>query len=205
MGGNYRISWLKDVIGTEKAIIAKSSFWRKCIVGRNEVAGSGYDAFRLYHGNDAAYTPGTYFPGIGGSFCLWRKKIIETYREHGVIVESLCFTGGIPTKNPWLVQAYTDVLGLPVTVLEDSVSATLGSAITAAVAAGTEMGGYATLADATAAMAAKRIKAYSPNPLRTVVYEQLYREYVRLHDYLGIGNESIMKQLRRIKEGTGRD
>lgn len=133
------------------------------------------------------------------------KKIIETYREHGVIVESLCFTGGIPTKNPWLVQAYADVLGLPVTVLEDSVSATLGSAITAAVAAGTEMGGYATLADATAAMATKRIKAYSPNPLRTVVYEQLYREYVRLHDYLGIGNESIMKQLRRIKEGTGRD
>lgn len=97
------------------------------------------------------------------------------------------------------------MLGLPVTVLEDSFSATLGSAITAAVAAGTEMGGYATLADATAAMAAKRIKAYSPNPLRTVVYEQLYREYVRLHDYLGIGNESIMKQLRKIKEGTGRD
>lgn len=133
------------------------------------------------------------------------QKIIETYREHGVIVESLCFTGGIPTKNPWLVQVYTDVLGLPVTVLEDSVSATLGSAITAAVAAGTEMGGYATLADATAAMAAKRIKAYSPNPLRTVVHEQLYREYMRLHDYLGIGNESIMKQLRKIKEGTGRD
>ena len=49
------------------------------------------------------------------------KKIIETYREHGVIVESLCFTGGIPTKNPWLAQVYTDVLGLPVTVLEDSV------------------------------------------------------------------------------------
>ena len=120
-------------------------------------------------------------------------------------MESLCFTGGIPTKNPWLAQVYTDVLGLPVTVLEDSVSATLGSVITAAVAAGTEMGGYATLADATAAMAAKRIKAYSPNPLRTVVYEQLYRKYVRLHDYLGIGNESIMKQLRRIKEGTGRD
>lgn len=77
MGGNYRISWLKDVIGTEKAIIAKSSFWRKCIVGRNEVAGSGYDAFRLYHGNDATYTPGTYFPALVEASAFGAKKSLR--------------------------------------------------------------------------------------------------------------------------------
>lgn len=79
-------------------------------------------------------------------------------------MESLCFTGGIPTKNPWLAQVYTDVLGLPVTVLEDSVSATLGSAITAAVAAGTEMGGYATLADADRSHGRKENKSVQSQP-----------------------------------------
>ena len=132
------------------------------------------------------------------------KKIVETYREYGIEVKNLCFTGGIPVKNPWLVQVYTDILGLPVSVVEDSVSAALGSAITAAAAAGANAGGYDTLAQAITAMAVKEKKCYSPNPEHVMMYDELYREYKRLHDYMGYGNESIMKQLRKIKDRVSR-
>ena len=40
---------------------------------------------------------------------------------------------------------------------------------------------------------------YAPNPESAKVYERLYGEYKRLHDYFGRGENPVMKVLRQIR------
>ena len=74
----------------------------------------------------------------------------------------------------------------------------------AAVAAGVETGGYATVVDASRHMARLRDESYRPNPDHRAVYDELYREYVRLHDLFGRGEVDVMKTLRRLRGAAGR-
>ena len=39
---------------------------------------------------------------------------------------------------------------------------------------------------------------YHPNAAASAVYDQLYAEYVRLHDYFGRGENDVMLRLRRL-------
>jgi L-ribulokinase len=40
---------------------------------------------------------------------------------------------------------------------------------------------------------------YHPNPEASAVYDRLYAEYLRLHDYFGRGENDVMKRLRAIR------
>jgi L-ribulokinase len=40
---------------------------------------------------------------------------------------------------------------------------------------------------------------YRPIPENQPIYDRLYAEYVRLHDYFGRGENDVMKVLKRIK------
>lgn len=57
----------------------------------------------------------------------------------------------------------------------------------AAVAAGVETGGYATVVEASRHTARLRQESYRPNLDHRAVYDELYRRYVRLHDLFGRG------------------
>jgi L-ribulokinase len=41
---------------------------------------------------------------------------------------------------------------------------------------------------------------YRPNPAHTAVYDQLYAEYLKLHDYFGRGQDDVMKRLKALKQ-----
>jgi L-ribulokinase len=71
-----------------------------------------------------------------------------------------------------------------------------------AVAAGRENGGYDSIEEASAAMSALRDESYVPVPAHTEVYDRLYAEYVRLHDYFGRGVNDVMKRLKAIRAET---
>jgi L-ribulokinase len=75
----------------------------------------------------------------------------------------------------------------------------LGSAMFGAVAAGADAGGHRTIEDAARAMARLKDRSYQPIPENVATYDQLYREYVRLHDYFGRGGNDVMKTLRRLR------
>ena len=45
-----------------------------------------------------------------------------------------------------------------------------------------------------------REEAYQPIPQHQEIYDQLYREYVILHDYFGRGANDVMKRLKRLRE-----
>ena len=53
---------------------------------------------------------------------------------------------------------------------------------------------------AAAAMGSKRDAVYTPDPASAAVYEELYAEYVRLHDYFGRGANEVMHRLRSVRD-----
>ena len=40
---------------------------------------------------------------------------------------------------------------------------------------------------------------FEPIPANRSIYEQLYREYVRLHDYFGRGENDVMRTLKGMR------
>jgi L-ribulokinase len=97
------------------------------------------------------------------------------------------------------MQIYADITGRTFRVAASSQTPALGSAMFAALAAGPEAGGYASIKDAAAHMAHLRDVAYEPIPAHRDVYDQIYREYVRLHDLLGRDGDSVVKRLKRLR------
>ena len=123
------------------------------------------------------------------------RVILDAYRESGVPVEAFYASGGVAQKNALAMQIYADVLGMPVHIANAAQGPALGSAIYAAVAAGA----YADAAQAARTMGGVKNAAYQPIPENAAVYEQLYQEYRRLHDYFGRGENDVMKRLKAIR------
>ena len=133
------------------------------------------------------------------------RKIVETFRQGGVAVEEFYAAGGISQKDPLTMQIYADVLNMPVHIAGSLQGPALGSAIFAAVAAGRAAGGYDTVAEASRIMGSLKEERYLPDPCRAAVYDRLYEEYTRLHDYFGRGGNEMMKRLKALKaEVAGR-
>ncbi len=131
-----------------------------------------------------------------------KRIIIETFQKNGVPINELGACGGLPEKNPMLMQIYADVIGVPLKISASKQTPALGSAMFGAVAAGKAAGGYDNIVDAAKAMAAIKDVVYKPIPENQKVYEKLYQEYVLLHDYFGRGANDVMKRLKAIKAST---
>lgn len=112
------------------------------------------------------------------------RIIVENYEAHGVKIGDICAAGGIAMKNPMLMQIYADVLGRTLTVGGSAQAGARGSAMFAAVAAGA----CPDLVAAAEKYALPATAVYQPNPEHVTVYDKLYAEYKRLHDYFGKEN-----------------
>ena len=122
------------------------------------------------------------------------RQILEAHTEAGVPIDALVACGGVAEKNPLLMQIYADVLHRPLQVSTCSQAPALGAAIYAAAAAG-ERTGHSSIAAAVQAMGDRRRITYTPNAAAQEEYESLYREYSRLYDYFGRGENPVMDVL----------
>jgi L-ribulokinase len=125
------------------------------------------------------------------------RMIMDTFAAAGVPVTELVVAGGL-VKNELLMQIYADVTRRPLSVITSEQAGALGSAIHAAVAAGA----YPDVPAAAAVMGRCRRDGYRPDPGRAAVYDELYAEYVQLHDYFGRGVNDVMHRLRSIRDKT---
>lgn len=98
------------------------------------------------------------------------------------------------------MQIYADVTNREIKVAASKQTPALGAAMFGAVAAGAQKGGYDSIVEAAEKMARIREESYVPIPENVAVYEKLYQEYSRLHDYFGRGENNVMKHLKAIKE-----
>ena len=127
------------------------------------------------------------------------RVIVEAFQKNGVPVNEFVACGGLPEKNKLLMQIYADVTGRELKVSASKQTPALGSAMFGAVAAGKTAGGYDTIFEAAHSMARLKDEVFTPIPDHQKVYDQLYAEYLRLHDYFGRGENNVMKALKRIK------
>jgi L-ribulokinase len=123
------------------------------------------------------------------------RVIIDAFEAAGLPVTELVIAGGL-VNNKLLMQIYADVTGRSLHLVESAQAPALGSAIHAAVAAGA----YPDVPTAASAMGRTAAAAYTPDPAAVGVYDQLYADYVLLHDYLGRGANEVMHRLRALRD-----
>ncbi len=183
--------------------------------GRQQVGESGLIALDWWNGNrsvlvDAevggllvgmtlATTPEEIYRALIEATAFGTRVIIETFEANGVPVREVVACGGLAEKSPLILQIYADVTGRTFRVSASDQTPALGSAMFGAVAAGAAAGGHASIEDAARAMARLKDRAYEPIPANHEVYDVLYREYVRLHDTFGRGENDVMKVLRGLR------
>ncbi|MEX2462326.1 MAG: ribulokinase [Paenibacillaceae bacterium] len=130
------------------------------------------------------------------------RKIVDAFHGNGVEVNELYACGGLPQRNRLLMQIYADVTNREIKIADSTQTPALGAAMFGAVAAGAEQGGFASVVEAAEQMARVRAETFKPIPENVAVYEKLYEEYSKLHDYFGRGENDVMKRLKAIKEAT---
>jgi L-ribulokinase len=128
------------------------------------------------------------------------RVIVEAFDKNGVAVNELVACGGLPERNQLLMQIYSDVTGREIKVGASAQAGAFGAAMFGAVAAGQAAGGYDTIFDAARHMARLKDVVYKPDPARKAIYDQLYAEYLALHDYFGRGANDVMKRLKALKQ-----
>jgi L-ribulokinase len=122
------------------------------------------------------------------------RTIIEAFRDAGVPVKEFIAAGGL-LKNAFLMQVYSDVTRMPISVIGSDQGPALGAAIHAAVAAGA----YPDVRAAAHAMGSVERAVYQPDEDRAKAYDALYAEYSELHDYFGRGGNDVMHRLNEIR------
>lgn len=127
------------------------------------------------------------------------RMIIDTFQHSGVPVDEIVACGGLPERNKLLMQIYADVTGREIRVSASEQTPALGSAMFGAVAAGRTAGGYDSIFEAARRMARLKEEIYRPIAEHKTVYDEIYAEYARLHDYFGRGENDVMKRLKALK------
>lgn len=150
-------------------------------------------------------TPAEIYRALIEATAFGARAIIERYKEYGVPVARIICCGGIAEKNPMLMQIYADITGCKMQVSASDQTCALGSALSAAVIAGSGKGGYDSYGEAQQAMTGVKAVEYTPDPAHSAAYNELYGLYMQVHDAFGGVNKAadlsgVMKSLIAIKD-----
>ncbi|MDZ4858404.1 MAG: ribulokinase [Candidatus Hydrogenedentes bacterium] len=165
----------------------------RCILVDTDLSG-------LMVGMTLATTPAEMYRAILESTAFGTYTIIRQLEQGGVPISELYACGGLPGKNPLLMQIFADVTNREIRISASDQTVALGSAMWGAVAAGVENGGYKNITEAAKTMARLRDTVYRPKKEAHAAYEKLYAIYLRLHDLFGRkGGDSAMKELKAMR------
>ncbi|MFN8486083.1 MAG: ribulokinase [Caldilineaceae bacterium] len=126
------------------------------------------------------------------------REIIEAFTRSGVPVNTVVAAGGLPDRNPLMMQIYADVNNREFRVIRSALGGALGAAMHGAVAAG----GYKDIFAAEKKMGGLKDVVYRPIPENTKIYDQLYADYSTLYTYFGRGQNDVMKRLRALRRAA---
>ncbi len=130
------------------------------------------------------------------------RVIVEAFEQAGLRVDAMVACGGLPDRNPLLMQIFADVTDREISVAASQQAPALGAAMWGAVAAGEAAGGHATIADASAQMAKLSEARFVPQREHRDAYDLLYGEYRRLHDLFGRGGDDVMRRLKSLRKAV---
>lgn len=139
------------------------------------------------------------YRALSEALAFGKRRIVEQFETYGIKVKKMYATGGVASKNTFLMQVFSDIMGIPVWISEAENGSCTGSAVYGAVAAGAGAGGYDGLKEAAEAMGGHISRVYMPEERYRQHYDALYKEYKTLYQYFGRENQ-IMKRLKRQAE-----
>ena len=158
-----------------------------------------YDLTGMMVGMTIATKPEEMYRALIESTAFGTRRIIDSFADCGIPVTGLYACGGISKKNAMFMQIYADVTGMDIHIARSEQNPALGSAIFGAVAAGKENGGYDSVREAAKKMGGTSDVVYHPNKEAVTVYDQLYADFLLLHDYFGLGANDVMKRLKKFR------
>lgn len=127
------------------------------------------------------------------------RMILDSIREAGIPVTELYAAGGVAQKDAFMMQIYSDVMNMDIKIAGSAHTPALGSAMSGAVAAGKENGGYDTIEECAERIGKIKAHYYRPIPENVEIYNELYKEYKKLHNYFGKGGNDVMKHLKDLR------
>lgn len=126
------------------------------------------------------------------------RLIVEYFTKNGIEINHIIACGGLSRKSKTVMQIFSDVLGMEIKISASQQTSALGSAMYGAVAAGTEVGGYSNIFDASEKMAHIKPDSYKPDMKNYYIYTRLFEEYKKIHDIFGRTMDT-MKVLKNLK------
>ena len=150
-------------------------------------------------------TPDEIYRALIEATAFGARAIIERLVEYNVPIDRVVCCGGIAEKNDLFMQIYADVIGQPMLLAGSPQTPALGSAISAAVTAGSAAGGHDSWQTAQDKMTSLKAKRFETNPAAHAVYDELYGIYRELHDtFGGVASDradlgTLMKRLLALK------
>ncbi len=123
------------------------------------------------------------------------RNIIEAFTSAGVPVDELYAGGGIARKDPFAMQIYADICNREITIVDSNQSGALGAAILGLAAAGQQEDIY----DIVRRVGRTGQTKYIPNPEHVAIYDQLFEQYMLLHDYFGKEHSQLMHLLKSLR------
>ena len=153
----------------------------------------------LIVGMTLATSPPEIYRALLEATAFGTRVVIETLERSGVSVDAIVACGGLPDRNPLLMQIFSDVTGRVIELAGSLQVPALGAAMFGAVAAGSGGGGYDSIVEASRRMAHLSSESYKPRDDFLEPYDRLYSEYLRLHDLFGRGGEDVMRRLKSLQ------
>ncbi len=145
------------------------------------------DANQLLKGAVTGLTLGSdapkVFKALVEATAFGARKIIDRFIDEGVRIDGIIALGGVAKKSPFVMQVVTDVINKPIKVARSEQACALGSAMAAAVVGGV----YKTFEAAQSHMGSGFEKIYNPIPQNVRKYEEIYKKYSRLGDFIENG------------------
>lgn len=117
------------------------------------------------------------------------------FEKNGQIINRIFAGGGIPAKNPLMMQIYADVLQRSISVCDSKQTGALGSAMLGAMAAGFRV------EDVLQNMQSKHAKTYQPNQSNESIYTAIFTQYLQLC-HLMLAANSPMQEMRKLQNAV---
>jgi L-ribulokinase len=113
------------------------------------------------------------YRALAEAICFGARSIVDRFTDEGIPIRGVIGMGGVAKKSPFVMQTLSDVLDMPIRIVNSEHTCALGAGMFAATAAGL----FPNVQEAAAAMGSGFSETYSPDPESAGKYRLKYERF----------------------------